>query len=732
MKPSSWLFLLGLLSALTEGTARADNPSEFLAGMRREITVDPDPTNDKEPVEVRFPIKLPDAQQPGKVSVHALAATCGLLDASSFLKRVTGDVLADSASRASVLRLQIDLRKPVKPCIYDLKLGIGPPGAEPWFTAVEIDLPAARIEPSPKQVIEIIGDDRSHLPPLHLREASGRSRISIQDITQAGALRKDNIEISPQLRFTPPRSPIRADGAVDLTPELVGNFPLGTSEGTVRIVAPELSHPVDVAYEIRVRRSTGWICMTALVGLVIGWLLREVFARLIKLGDARRKADEALARLSAERRRRQDARFLAAVDERIEILTGKRWSNDEAEIAAAITEADAALKEAIKDWKERRDQASATYNGLKAILETKYHLPPALRARIAAAAEPLEGAGRRLNDGDAGGAADRLAAIEGELKSAVTTLGGAWKTKVRGALADLAALPCLARDPSRGTTRDDLEAAIKEDGAKNAGMRERLERIDELCQKVSLFEVRLLSEIQTAVGAICAVASDAVATSVVEALEGEMARVLKRRQEAPDEPEEILSDIATTLHGQLRSALLGLLPAWAPKDVAQKLEELVEKGDYAAAAELVRDERVKPASNLEGTAQGEAGGTWPEAHSLLAPMERSAASSLLEALTAGAEPRAAGRVEVSIVHAPADAPPLASLLRYPWFLPLVRAATAAVVGVIVVFAAVATFEKSTFVGTSQELWSIFLWALGFNVVGAEALTTMVARISGRW
>jgi hypothetical protein len=141
MKQGSCLLLFGLLPALTASPARADSappigagekvdrPIELLAGSRREISVDPDP---EERIEVRFPIKLPDAQAPGKVSVHPLAATCGLRDESAFLKRVTGDVLTDSASRTSVLRLQLDLQKPVKPCTYDLKLALEPPGAEPW------------------------------------------------------------------------------------------------------------------------------------------------------------------------------------------------------------------------------------------------------------------------------------------------------------------------------------------------------------------------------------------------------------------------------------------------------------------------------------------------------------------------------------------------------------------------------------------------------------------------
>lgn len=62
---------------------------------------------------------------------------------------------------------------------------------------------------------------------------------------------------------------------------------------------------------------------------------------------------------------------------------------------------------------------------------------------------------------------------------------------------------------------------------------------------------------------------------------------------------------------------------------------------------------------------------------------------------------------------------------------MLRLGTAVLVGAVVVFAAVAAYDKPSFVGTTQDLWAVFLWALGTNVVGAEALTALLSKLSGR-
>jgi hypothetical protein len=105
---------------------------------------------------------------------------------------------------------------------------------------------------------------------------------------------------------------------------------------------------------------------------------------------------------------------------------------------------------------------------------------------------------------------------------------------------------------------------------------------------------------------------------------------------AQDAPEEILHEIAVHTYGRLKSTLLNLLPAGVVKDATTKLDERIAKGDYLGAVDLIKEERKKAASNIEGPAQGGPGAPSFEAYSFFETEEAPAASLSRSTVTSSA------------------------------------------------------------------------------------------------
>jgi hypothetical protein len=704
------LALLGIAPA-------ASAAIELSVTAKHELIVAPDADGK---ARVRYPIHAPAADRPSAVVIASVQK--GMLAAAAVEKQLAAQLSVNAATHEQEIELTLDLGRPVPQGSYDVRLSFSfaDPKAEPAFATVQLVLLAAHVQVPAKQILEQVDGSLEGAPMLHLLETTGLSRVSIADISGMGSFRQDDKEIDPPIAFGPagsagPIAPIAPGKPVSIPVRLAAELPLGTWTGTVRITAPELEAPVDVTYEIRARRSHAWIFFAAIAGLLAGFLVREVLSKLAGLGDARRKADEMLVRLDGERKSRADRDFLKAADAAVDTLAQvRKTAKDAGALTAAIEAANTALSVALAELKERKDRATAAYNELRDLLRARYHLPPKLRERLAAASAPLAAAAARLNADDAD--PDPLAALAADLLDAAKTLGDEWKSRVLHLLGRLPPLDGLVKDPSGGITIDALRTALLEDPKPGATAKAVLDALSQKHEKLDALERRLLLEIHGVAESLAALAP--ADSPQVAALRAEVASLQAQHDQHPDEPEEILQAVSARTAALIEAASMPMVGS-----NREALSGLLRKGEYRQAIEMVeasmrapsRPEGAPMSFGLDEDEPMEAPPGKPKAAHAAAEMTEASARSIAAAGDAVGGSRGAAPFML-------DSAAGLSLAA--------RALTAAFVGGIVGLVAVAVYEK-TFIGTGADLLAVFGWTWGLNVTSLDAATSALSKVKSK-
>lgn len=330
------------------------------------------------------------------------------------------------------IALEVQLAKLPQPGTYDVQLSLRQ-GPEHQYLKLQVLVPEARLRalatPLVERVIGLGGASEDTPGLFTLSETSGRSRVThlaIQPVTAAtsgertltGHLRVDTAPGTPPVPVVIPPG-----GSVDIPYAVSGDFPVGTSKGTVELLSPQLQTPLTVTYEVRTRRTLLWVPLLLLLGLLTGYFLRTWLKYQVELNEKRMAAEALRMRLEQERRLRPDPLYLASLA-RVDEPLAQLQTMDVKALSEQLPKAEQQFEAARAEFDKREAETRARLAEAEQLLSTPWSLPPATQEPLAKAREAL-GASRRLLESHSVVAADQ------ELASHLASLAQALREKLR-------------------------------------------------------------------------------------------------------------------------------------------------------------------------------------------------------------------------------------------------------------------------------------------------------------
>jgi hypothetical protein len=158
--------------------------------------------------------------------------------------------------------------------------------------------------------------------------------------------------------------------------DLSGNFPLGVVSGSVRFMAPELSDPALLNFEVR-SHLTKWYVLLAIVGgLLLSWYLKVYLHNRIELADAVSKAATLLDKVQADWNAHHDQPFRDALTPTMAALGEAIDDHDAAAIGTQMTLLDAAWRGALQTFAGQIQEATTALDEIRKITDSAWILPP--------------------------------------------------------------------------------------------------------------------------------------------------------------------------------------------------------------------------------------------------------------------------------------------------------------------------------------------------------------------
>jgi hypothetical protein len=139
--------------------------------------------------------------------------------------------------------------------------------------------------------------------------------------------------------------------------ELYGDFPLGKVTGTFQLVGPQLTTPVPVTFEITTKKGWLWLVLAILIGLSVGYLFRTLLQNTINRNLAKLKIAELMRYISEVRIKWPDDNFVGEADDIIVRLNTALRETDPGKITAAVNNEETILRTAVE--KLIREQGEA-------------------------------------------------------------------------------------------------------------------------------------------------------------------------------------------------------------------------------------------------------------------------------------------------------------------------------------------------------------------------------------
>jgi hypothetical protein len=478
----------------------------------------------------------------------------------------------------------------------------------------------------------------------------------------------------------------------------------------IRIRAPELSKPLDVEYEIRNKLHWLWILAPTFAGLVLSATLRWVLETRRKLLDARSAADDALALLRAELGRRTDALLKQKLEGAMTTLEANRRTRKDANTLVGDVEfAKGKLTDALADFKRRKDALTARFQTLKATLEARRRMPPALRAAMEDKKALLESVAARLDADDAD--ATPLETIASDLIAVAAREGASWRRTTLVILGEKSPLDALVVAGAGVKTQADVVAALSaanlDDQTLDADAL--IKKIDGLVTDVSGLAERILIALRIVLQEAAALAIKG-ATPALIAADRALTEIQRGYEEQPHAPEETLQRARTRMPELLEKVVEAMIPTGAAANKTH-ISALLTEGKYTEALDAAKVLRATVQEQF-GTALGLAAAAeapvqlGPPLRSLGVPARGTTVAAVLNVA-------AAAPIWSDVRDAlDSDIATQASILFGSW----------AVVTIVACLT-----HAGTFVGTHEEMLSLFSWALGLNVIGTESILALLGK-----
>jgi hypothetical protein len=588
--------------------------------------------------------------------------------------------------------------------------------------SVQLERPAAQLQAVPDVVIRqrrVLGWMwREEATPLVLHEIGRRSRLTdvrIQPVPAGGEAGTADGTIGVRLL------PATLAPGLSATPQLgtIGRFPLGISQRSLEVVAPQLAAPLPLSVRVDVRQHPFIIVVLSLAGLALGFLLRVFLARRVQVSEARLRLFTTLEDVARRRGERPDAPFQARLQPLERTLRDAVRLTDPAAIDAAIAAFSTQLQQELKDLDTARAAAAAGIDVLAEVVSRRWSVPATMAAALARAAATLDET-RRLNDAyyvsDAQG---RLAAALSTLIAELDPLVTDWRDAVSAALRRLSAAPlpvsvtaAIAPAVAALGERIDHVPAHLDPRATASAIEEACAAVDVARSSLRSFLRQFCEWIASTPDEIAAALGTSAAAESMPVVRAFVTELREATDASPEQAIELLVParlvaVDESLAKAVTDYLDGLALAPSPE-----VEAALAARDYRLAARLAHGLQgpAMAATGLEiAVAAPAALAPWV-APSVLPPLARHD----VRVLTA-----ASPLVRPSAVTAPGS-------LRTLLVAKGVRAALAAI-GISGV--AFLLFE-STFIGTAADIARVMLWAFGLDVT-VDVLTTQAGQLFKR-
>lgn len=323
-----------------------------------------------------------------------------------------------TASAAPALQVRVAHPDEVAPGTYAVSVQVGPKrdGDQAQVLTLTLTRRAAQLGAAPAIVMgQQHGWDGivNYAAPLRLAELSDKAAVTQlafreerNELARAG-VRTD----AGTLAFGAAPRNIAAGGVAVVSVAPSGEFPLGTTKGTIQVVSPASAAPVAVAYEVRTWRPAWLIVLCAGAGAALGWYFRVVVAARVLFLEAKRAASETVQQATTAQAATDDAAFRAAIEAPLATLQTAVEGSKAAAIDAANDALRAALAAAVLALQERLLAATGAVNAAGAVIDRPWTLPDAAREALAAQRALLETSRQRLRRRDA----SRATALRDEL-----------------------------------------------------------------------------------------------------------------------------------------------------------------------------------------------------------------------------------------------------------------------------------------------------------------------------
>ncbi|HEX8190914.1 MAG TPA: hypothetical protein VF586_21320 [Pyrinomonadaceae bacterium] len=694
--------------------------------------------------EARVPVTLRPNVQPGDVKLTKVYVEFNGRQDNQLMGafEVKWEVGAPGHAPTIIVTAHLDVAKEQGAYVFAVNAAHGNEPAQ--ALTFKLTRPAAKLSAPATLVVEqvqpLFADNYDVRPEFTLREAGGRSRLSDLSITQTEAHTGKDAPVQQKLRFDVPAGGIPPSQRVPVPYSTSGEFPLGSTKGSVEIASSQLAEPVTFNYEVRARRGRGVIWLLLAAGLVVGYLIRTKLEQLIALGESQAKGLELRGRILAAKEKHKDRTFaegVAATLGRLDAVLLKKsglellWTKEAALNLDTATKAAAAEFDAAqKNLQARREAARGNYEALSGLLEKAWSLPAGVAGAVATAKEGAARVHAALEDDNVTESEERMAHVRKDLAARLTTAAAAWRDEAAPLLDKLTAQGSAlsgALPGGMGQAATNLKAVI--DGARLApgdtsiaGMQALLEAVHK--SREGIRELRagywLKDYAEKVVSTLrrTKIKDEATLASLNQKVAAAAAD-LDRAADEPGRVSEVLQRDLDELDKTFRAAVVAQIPGAATAEEKGGVSASLNNFEYlkaarsvlgihqriAAAEGIILGDQPKPAAGAGG-APAAAGWTLPGAPT---------AAPLALLLSTRADER---------LRTPED-------LRVRAFWGLLGATLLRTVFLGLAIAGVGYFLfAETFVGTAKELVAVFFWAFSLDVSTAVLLQKIPA-ITGK-
>ncbi|HSR68250.1 MAG TPA: hypothetical protein VLU25_09935 [Acidobacteriota bacterium] len=266
-----------------------------------------------------------------------------------------------------------------------------------------------------------------------ISETTGSSKVSHLEVQPELELKDDSFgslqaRLSDQEDLTIPAGRSRSIGLL-----LSGELPLGTTRGTLRFTAPQLSdwQSVDVVVRNRLRRWN--IGVFVLAGLLGSFFLKIYLKNRLQLAESQKAAAELLVQARDLHQRYADPEMRKAIEESQEKLAlDAALENRNAEaIATAVTAYRQLLDDALKSWRSRREALLPRIENLRKAVERDWKVPATVSQSLETPSGPLKEADKLLREGNVSGAEEKIDGAEESLVKSLRNQLKEWTRQSR-------------------------------------------------------------------------------------------------------------------------------------------------------------------------------------------------------------------------------------------------------------------------------------------------------------